>query len=171
MSDGCRMFLDCIPSTTTHHHKRIVKRGKFASLADKPELVAAKATLDALLLPHQRPTITGPVVLSVVFTWPWLKGARKRDIAKGRIPHTSRPDCSNLVKTLEDRLVQLKFIEDDNAVVELHVAKWWGNGAGIEIEIRPKLESTSFSANGRYLHAGELFESEVAGPQSAHLDV
>lgn len=136
MSDVCRMFLLCVPPTSTHHHKRIVKRGKFSSLADKPELVEAKATLDALLIPFQRPTITGPVVLSVVFTWPWLKGARKRDIAKGRIPHTSRPDCSNLIKTLEDRLVQLTFIEDDNAVVELHAQKWWGDTPGIEIEIR-----------------------------------
>ena len=137
MSDVCRMFLNCIPPTTNHHHKRIVKRGKFSSLADKPELVAAKATLDSLLLPHQRPTITGAVVLSLVYTWPWLKSARKGDIAKGRIPHTSRPDASNLAKTLEDRLVALRFIEDDNAVVELHVAKWWGNEPGIAIEIRP----------------------------------
>lgn len=155
MTDVCRMFLNCIPPTTSHHHKRIVRRGKFSSLADKPELVAAKATLDALLIPFQRSTIAGPVTLSVVYTWPWLKGARKRDIAKGRIPHTSRPDCSNLIKTLEDRLVQLKFIADDNAVVELHVSKWWGNESGIEIEIRPFGDAPSVG-DGRTLFEDAL---------------
>lgn len=148
MSDVCRFFISCVPPKTSHHHKKIVRLKtrdgrQFSKLGDKPELIEAKETLDALLLPFQRPTMTGAVVLSVVFTWPWLKTARKRDIAKGRIPHTSRPDCSNLVKTLEDRLVRLKFIEDDNAVAGLHVEKWWGNTPGIEIEIRPHADQSA----------------------------
>jgi Holliday junction resolvase RusA-like endonuclease len=130
--------LSCIPPKTSHHAKRIVKRGKFSSLADKPELVAAKQTLDSLLLPHQiDEPVRGPVSLRLVFYWPWLASHPKRTRALGRIPHTSRPDCSNLAKTLEDRLVALRFIEDDNAVVHLQIMKFWGDRPGIHVRIEP----------------------------------
>lgn len=130
--------VSCVPPKTSHHAKRIVKRGKFSSLADKPELVAAKATLDSLLLQHQPSApIEGPIVLTLQFVWPWLASHSKRVRAGGRIPMTSRPDCSNVTKTLEDRLVALRFIEDDNAVVDLRVTKWWGYQPGIDVRIQP----------------------------------
>jgi Holliday junction resolvase RusA-like endonuclease len=130
------VFLTCVPPKTNHHAKKIVRIGKFSRMADNASLVAAKATLDELLLPHQ-PTVPvpGPVVLTVTFTWPWLTSHTKRFRALGRQPHTSKPDCSNVVKTLEDRLVQLRFIDDDRAVVELHVRKFWGDRPGITIEL------------------------------------
>jgi len=130
--------LDCIPPRTNHQRKRIVKIGAFSRLADAPALVEAKATLDALLLPHQpRAPIAGPVVLVVRFTWPWLGKHGKAIRAGGPIPHTSRPDLSNVIKTLEDRLVQLRFIEDDSYVVRLELAKWWGSHPGIDVRIEP----------------------------------
>lgn len=138
MTDTCRMFLSCVPPTTTHQHKRIVRIGTFSRMADRPELVAAKATLDELLVPYQRAQpVVGPYTLALEFTWPWLKGHTKRQRALGRIPMTSRPDASNLAKTIEDRLTALRFIEDDNAVVDLHARKWWGDRPGIEIFISP----------------------------------
>lgn len=130
--------VSCIPPKTSHHAKRIVRIGKFSRLADKPELVAAKEMLDTLLLPHQPVApITGPVALLLEFTWPWLASHSKRFREHGYAPMTSRPDCSNVTKSLEDRLVALRFIEDDNAVVELHVWKWWGHEPGITITIHP----------------------------------
>lgn len=30
----------------------------------------------------------------------------------------------------------LRFLEDDNAVVDLHVRKWWGGEPGIQITIQ-----------------------------------
>lgn len=135
------LWLPCVPMKTTHHAKRIVRMKGFSRLADKPELVAAKATLDSLLLPHQPPTpVTGPVCLSLVFTWPWLASDSKRLKAAspgGQVWHLKRPDCSNLAKTLEDRLVVLRFIEDDNAVVRLVVEKYRGDRPGIGIGITP----------------------------------
>lgn len=128
--------IDCVPPTTTHHAKRIVRVGKFTRLADKPELVAAKGMLDALLEPHQPVMpICGAAVLTLDVTWPWLASHSKRTRARGRIPHTSRPDCDNVSKTITDRLVALRFLEDDNAVVDLRVRKWWGNAPGIEVTI------------------------------------
>ena len=136
VSSVLRIHLSCIPPTTTHQDKHIVKIGAWSRLADKPTLIEAKSTLDSLLLPHQLPRpIDGPYIVAFEFTWPWQKGARKWERALGRIPMTSRPDASNLAKTLEDRLSRLKFIHDDNAVVELHVRKWWGDEPGIDIAI------------------------------------
>jgi Holliday junction resolvase RusA-like endonuclease len=128
--------LNCVPPTANHQRKRIVKIGKFSRLADKPELVAAKAMLDELLLPHQPPApVPGPYVMTLEFTWPWRASESKRVRALGRIPHTSRPDCSNLTKTIEDRLVALRFMDDDNAVVDLRVRKFWGDDPGIVVAI------------------------------------
>ena len=130
--------LACIPPKTSHHAKRIVRVGKLSLLADKPELVATKQMLDALLLPHQPSApIAGPVVLEVVYTWPWLTSHSKRARAAGRLPHTSKPDLDNVTKSLTDRLKALRFIDDDQAVVELRARKWWSGTPGIEITIRP----------------------------------
>jgi len=130
------MFLSCVPPQTNHHAKRIVRIGKFSRLADKPELVAAKELLDTLLVPHQIPApIAGPYTLHLSFTWPWLGKHSKRTRALGRIPHTSRPDCDNCSKSITDRLVRLRFIEDDKAIVRLEVEKWWGDEPGILVEI------------------------------------
>lgn len=128
--------IPCVPPKTSHHAKRIVRIGGFSHLADNPELVASKAMLESLLLPHQpEAPMCGAVAMRLEFVWPWRSCESKRTRALGRIRHTSRPDCSNLAKTLEDRLVALRFIEDDNAVSELVVSKWWGDSPGIEIRI------------------------------------
>lgn len=131
--------LDCVPPTTTHQRKRIVRVKKWSKLADTPELEAAKDMLDSLLLPHQPPEpIAGPVWLELEFTWPWLRSHGKRlRASRPSVPHTSKPDCSNLAKTLEDRLVALRFIEDDRKVTQLLVSKRWGNHPGIAVTILP----------------------------------
>lgn len=130
--------LSCVPPTANHQRKQIVRVGTWTRLADKPELVAAKGMLDGLLLPHQPAApLTGPITLQVEFTWPWLERHSRRVRACGRIPHVGRPDCSNAIKTLEDRLVALRFIEDDRGVVDLHVTKFWGNEPGIAVRIEP----------------------------------
>jgi Holliday junction resolvase RusA-like endonuclease len=129
--------LSCVPPTASHHRKRIVRIGGFARLADKPELVAAKQTLDALLLPFQpAQPVAGPVAVTLAFTWPWRASEPRKRRALGRVPHTSRPDIDNLSKTFIDRLVALRFLDDDNAVVDLHVTKWWGDEPGITGWIR-----------------------------------
>lgn len=128
--------LSCVPPTASHHRKQIVRVGRFTRLADKPELVAAKEMLDVLLLPHRPPApLTGPLTLALTFTWPWAKSASKKLRALGRTPRASRPDLSNLAKTAEDRLVALRFMEDDGQVVRLVVEKYWGDEAGITVQL------------------------------------
>ena len=133
---GLAFRVACIPPTTTHQAKRIVRIHKFGRLADKPELLAAKGMLDAVLLPFQPAApITGAVELRLEFVWPWRKGEPKRNRAAGRRYHTSRPDTSNIAKTLEDRLVALRFIGDDKAVARSVVTKYWGEMPGIAVTI------------------------------------
>jgi len=138
-----RFFLSCVPPTSSHHHKKIVRfrlKGgqQITRLADRPELVEAKETLESLLLPFQPPApLDGPVMLRVTFTWPFLKSHPKRFRAQGLQFHTSKPDCTNVIKTLEDRLVALRFLTDDRSVVDIHVRKFWGHRPGIKVEITP----------------------------------
>jgi Holliday junction resolvase RusA-like endonuclease len=129
-------FVPCIPPKTSHHSKRIVRVGRFARMADSEALNDAKALLDTLLLPH-RPTspLTGPLVLRVDFTWPWNATDSKWVRAAGKVPHAKRPDASNLLKTIEDRLVRLRFLEDDGQVVWLTGRKWRGDAPGIDVDL------------------------------------
>lgn len=132
-----RFRLECVPPRTNHQRKRIVRIGKFARLADKPELEEAKAFLVSLLEPHRPPAaISGPVRLTVEWTWPWLKSQPRRFTAGGPQWHTSKPDLTNVAKTLEDRLVALRFLEDDRSVAELVLRKMWGPRPGILVEIQ-----------------------------------
>lgn len=131
-------FIKCDPPKTSHHAKKIVRTGKWTRLADTPKLVEAKASLDALLEPHQpAEPMTGPVSLYVSFTWPYLASDTKKARTAGYIPHTSKPDLSNVLKTLEDRLVRLRFIEDDRKVVQVTMSKWRGPEPGISVLVLP----------------------------------
>lgn len=135
---GVSFFVACVPPKTNHQRKRIVRIGGFARLADKPELVAAKALLDAVLLPHQPlMPVFGPVRLELEVTWPWRSSEPKKRRLLGCAPHTSRPDASNILKTIEDRLVALRFIGDDANVCEVTVRKFWGDEPGIRVTITP----------------------------------
>lgn len=143
--------LDCIPPEATHHSKKIVRIGKgptaFSKLADTPALVAAKRTIDAALLPHKvAAPLRGPVRLTMDFEFPWRVSEPKKVRARGRIPRETKPDCSNLAKTTEDRLVALGFLEDDGQVVELVVRKWFGSQPGIRVSLVPVEAAPLFAA-------------------------
>jgi Holliday junction resolvase RusA-like endonuclease len=128
--------LSCVPPTANHQRKQIVRIGGFSRLADRPQLVAAKEMLDVLLLPHRPPApLDGPLTLALTFTWPWRKGTPKRIRALGRVPKTTKPDGSNLAKTTEDRLVAMRFLIDDGLVARLVVEKYWGDDAGITVQL------------------------------------
>jgi Holliday junction resolvase RusA-like endonuclease len=138
MTGGLSFTMPCVPPKTSHHAKRIVRVGGFSRMADSDALNDTKATLDTLLLPYQPSApLTGPVALTLTFTWPWTSSDSKRVRAGGRVPHDRRPDCSNIAKTLEDRLVRLRFLEDDGQVVELLVRKFRGASPGIAVAVWP----------------------------------
>jgi len=139
------------PPEATHHAKRIVRIGRgpkaFSKLADKPELVEAKRAIDAALQPHRvSAPLDGPVHLTLEFTFPWRVSEPQRVRARGRIPRTTKPDCSNLAKTTEDRLVAMGFLRDDAQVVELLVRKWFGAEPGIRVVLESVEAAPLFAA-------------------------
>lgn len=99
---------------------------------------SAENDLTTLCLPY-RPLapIEGPVSLKIDFVWPWRKSEPKRRIALGRVPHTSKPDCSNVVKMIEDCMTKLRFWNDDGQVSSLQITKAWGDRVGIYVAIEP----------------------------------
>jgi Holliday junction resolvase RusA-like endonuclease len=142
-------FLPCEPPTVNHQSGRVLvvrpmwspKKGRMVpvpQVADSKELKAAKQAIEKMLMPYRIPRpISGPVKLTVEFTWPWRQGDSKRVRAQGRLPKTTRPDATNTAKTFEDRLVATGFLEDDNQVTEIVVRKWFGDTPGIKVTITP----------------------------------
>jgi len=121
--------------TTTHQSKKIVKAGKFTKLADTPELNAAK-DFWRLMLMKDRPAepISMPCFLLIQLYWPYRSSEPKKN-RNGLICHSSKPDCSNMAKTIEDRLVELGYIKDDALVSTLQVSKYWSEKGGFRIVI------------------------------------
>jgi len=131
-----RFFLPHTPSTTTAQQKRLVMVGGKPRFFRSGRAKSAIGTLEALLIPHRPETpVESPCRLVIEYTFPWRKSETKRNIAKGWVWHTSRPDCSNLVKAIEDLLSVHRFMKDDAGVAELIVRKKWGDEPGIWIEL------------------------------------
>jgi len=132
--------LDIIPpkATSQSSGKRIqVVNGRPMFFKNKKALSAEN---DLLLLCSSfvppRP-LEGPLELHVDLVWPWRKSEPKYKRKLGRIPMTSKPDCSNAVKHIEDVLTKLQFWKDDSQVTDLRVTKAWGDSPGIAIRIEP----------------------------------
>lgn len=126
-------FIPCVPPTTTAQMRRHNHNG----ITFKPKkLVEAQDFYMALLSEHvPKETVKGAVALSVVFTWPWRKSEPKHNRG-GNKYHTSKPDCDNVIKLFQDILVAMRFIENDQSVSVLSVAKYWGGNPGINVRIR-----------------------------------
>lgn len=136
--------LRCVPPNVTAQQKRVrIVHGKpmfFHGAAMQRE----ERTWAALLAPHAPPApLDGPLALTVRMVWPHLKSARKGDVHR-LLPKTSKPDCSNVTKHLEDLLVKLRFIVNDAHVARHVIEKFHGpeSAVGIRIQIAP------FSAEG-----------------------
>lgn len=123
-------------ATSQSAGKRIViVRGRPVFFKNK-KAQSAENDLTLLSAPYAPATpIAGPICLEIEFVFPWRKSEPKRRLALGRVPHTSKPDCSNIVKMLEDCLTKLGFWKDDGQVADLRVIKAWGDNVGITVTI------------------------------------
>lgn len=129
-------FLDIVPFKATHHAKKIVRRGRFVGLADKPELVKARQTYESLLIPYKpEKPLDGAIFMQLVFYFPFNKSHSKKFREFPRY-HTSKPDCSNLAKTFEDCLARMGFFSNDSRVARLEVSKHFSDNPGIQVYIQ-----------------------------------
>lgn len=119
-------FLAMEPPTVTHNDLRAALRGGRPTIVKSDRLKEAEDAIMARLVPA-RPAepLSGP--LSVEVRWCF---ATRGSHAQGE-PHTSRPDMSNMLKTLEDCMVRAGWIVDDSLVCDEHTAKAWMDPAGI----------------------------------------
>ena len=135
-------FLSHSPDSGTAQGKRLVVIGGRPRFYKAAKMKKAVATLEAMLLPHKpAQPVPSPVRLTIHWEFPWRKSETKRNMARGSMPHTKRPDLSNLIKELEDLLSVHRFIEDDAGVAQLVLHKTWGNDPGISIRIEPLEEA------------------------------
>lgn len=96
-----------------------------------------------LLQPHAPSSpILNPIKLEVDVVWPWRAGEPQWRRALGRVYHTSKPDCSNWIKQMEDCMTKLRFWRDDGQVAILHVSKAWGDQVGVFVRVVPLEEPT-----------------------------
>ena len=79
--------------------------------------------------------MTGPISLSIIAYMPIpasLSDKRKRALV-GK-PHTKKPDCSNILKSVEDGLNGVAYA-DDSQIWKLTMHKVYGEVPGLEVAI------------------------------------
>lgn len=142
MSRLLSIFIPCVPPKATAQGKgiKVVRRwdGKHIPMHFKrPLQEQAENDLISLLSPHKpdKP-FTGPLWLSVGLFFPWRKGEKKKVVeAYAAVPIETKPDCSNLIKMLEDAMTRLGFWGDDSQNAGLTVTKYYSDRPGIFVDI------------------------------------
>ena len=129
-----------IPSITQQEHRAGVKdrtkdgkKSPVAYIYDTPEIKDARALFRSHLAQH-RPAepLQGPIELDVR----WYYEITDGNHADGDFK-TTKPDCSNLIKLLEDEMTRVGFWKDDAQVAILFEYKIWKEhveGVGITVK-------------------------------------
>ena len=121
-------FLPIQPPTVTHQQKQVSAKNGKPVFFEPSELTAARAKLQAHLAKHV-PEKKYAGAIRVVAKWLFpITGKHKDGEYK-----TTKPDCSNLIKLLEDVMTDLGYWEDDRLVASLIIEKFYANTPGIYI--------------------------------------
>lgn len=135
-----QLFIPCVPPKATSQQKGACRTSKGVRFFKKAYVAAAEQDLLSLVqseMPAAWQTIeAGPVELQVCFVWPWRKSEPIRERINGAKYMDVKPDCSNIIKMLEDCLTRLNVWTDDAQVACLRVAKMWGDDPGISITVK-----------------------------------
>jgi Holliday junction resolvase RusA-like endonuclease len=89
-----------------------------------------------------------PVALVVHFVLPRPKRLCRKKDPEGQVPHMSKPDLDNLVKSVMDSLNQISLWSDDKIVTQIWASKAYAEKEGtprIECEIRTLEEDNGFN--------------------------
>lgn len=133
-------FVPCNPPKTTAQQKgAFAMPGGGVRFYEKAKVVSAREQLAAHLRPYVPPApMGGPLNMSIQFVWPWRKSEKKSDVmAFFKMPMYTKPDCSNIVKMIEDVMTGLRFWVDDAQIACLQVSKAWGHNPGISVRVGP----------------------------------
>jgi Holliday junction resolvase RusA-like endonuclease len=137
-----RFSITCVPPSVTAQQKRMQFQNGRPKFFHDARMEREAATWAFLLAPYVPPApLAGPLELTIVMVYPHLKTTAKRDVLKV-LPKTSKPDCGNAAKHLEDLLAKMRFMADDAQVARLVLEKWRGpdRQVGIRIRLRSLLQ-------------------------------
>ncbi|MGN0844729.1 MAG: RusA family crossover junction endodeoxyribonuclease [Kiritimatiellia bacterium] len=131
-----KMFMRLEPDVPHLTHQSGIKTRSVnghGQLYKTPELRNLEAKFISLLEPYA-PPIPWNCPIGLTIRWIFLKPKRAKGIFK-----TTKPDCTNLIKTLEDCMTRCGFWKDDALVVHKEETKLWAGekaSHGIYILIR-----------------------------------
>jgi Holliday junction resolvase RusA-like endonuclease len=141
MSQSISVFIPCnIPTVTSQMKGATVVGGK-VRFFKKKKVKDSENTFHALFFPHRpQSPFEGPVCLIIHLVFPWRKSEKKKVInGYSLYPVTTRPDLSNLIKTIEDVMTTLRFWNDDGQVSTLNISKSYGDHPGIRLNVSQDL--------------------------------
>lgn len=124
------LTMESPPTTTAQQGSRTTKAGHHYV---DPAVRAIKDRYRQALLPHKpdTPITNTPIRLTVKFLYPpTIKHTHGT-------PKTTKPDCSNIIKSLEDAMQDCGYFTNDSAVASLIVEKYYSEVTGIYIKIEP----------------------------------
>ena len=78
-----------------------------------------------------------PLAAYITAYFPIPKSASKKkreEMLCGRVMHTHKPDCDNIVKAILDALNGIAYY-DDSQIVQIHVGKYYSDQPRVEITI------------------------------------
>lgn len=83
-------------------------------------------------------TLDGALTLWAEFTFPMPQSRPKKIRALGRVPKTTSPDLSKLVRAIEDAMQAAGLIRDDARIAFIAASKWEDADGphGVTIELR-----------------------------------
>lgn len=90
---------------------------------------------------HFAKPIEGPVMISVAFKMPRLKGhfgsGKNAGVVKPTAPiyHTSKPDLDKLLRCIKDALTGIAWKDDSQVSAVAHLSKKYGDAPGAFIQI------------------------------------
>lgn len=113
---------------------RVIKDPKTRRYEDLIGLIASQAMAG-------RPPLDEPVTIALRVVFPvavsWSH-KRQRDALAGLILPTVRPDCSNVLKAVEDGCNGIVF-RDDALIVDVGVSKAYGLTPGVQVRVWPAI--------------------------------
>ena len=142
-----RFHIKCIPYKTTAQASNMIMKTKegryFVGKSSNSKGAKAKSGLLQLFSPYTpvKPLL-GAVDLYLRVVYPFRKNEPKKNKMKKMIPNDKRPDCSNIIKMIEDCMTRLGFWEDDGQIYSLTVEKYWGDDIGYHVAVNEYYEVT-----------------------------
>lgn len=119
-----------VPTVTHNDLEPFMRKGK-PSIRKSDELKEAEDRIIARIIAAGVPDKPLDGALKLTVRWCFhVTGSHRQGE-----PHLTKPDTSNLLKTLEDCLTRCKVIRDDSLICQHDLGKGWSDPRGIYVRV------------------------------------